>query len=187
MFTGRNGMRAKKYVNLSVVLCAIGLISTIGAGCASIVQEREYEAPGGFLLGPEDVLEIAVWKNSDLSRTTAIRPDGLISLPIIGDVQASGLTADGLAVFQVYNRISWLNALSKLMKVGLEHEDAPVILKFSIGEFKQLLAGFNQVQVIGERFPVKSRRVQRPVRRDLQLAPTIVGPTLRLASARVLS
>jgi hypothetical protein len=41
--------------------------------------------------------------------------------------------------------------------VGLEHEDAPVILKFSIGEFKQLLAGFNQVQVIAERFPVKSR------------------------------
>jgi SAM-dependent methyltransferase len=67
------------------------------------------------------------------------------------------LTADGLAIFQVYNRISWLNALSKLMKVGLEHEDAPVILKFSIGEFKQLLAGFNQVQVIAERFPVKSR------------------------------
>ena len=67
--------------------------------------------------------------------------------------------------------------------------------KFSIGEFKQLLAGFNQVQVIAERFLVKSRLhggwkgrcVQRPVRRNLQLAPTIVGPTVRLASARVLS
>jgi SAM-dependent methyltransferase len=67
------------------------------------------------------------------------------------------LKSDGLAIFQVYNRISWLNALSKLMKVGLEHEDAPVILKFSIGEFKQLLAGFDQVRIIAERFPVKSR------------------------------
>jgi SAM-dependent methyltransferase len=67
------------------------------------------------------------------------------------------LTADGLAIFQVYNRISWLNALSKLMKVGLEHEDAPVILKFSIGEFKQLLTGFSQVRIVAERFPVKSR------------------------------
>ena len=44
-----------------------------------------------------------------------------------------------LAVFQVYNRISWLNALSKLMKVPLEHEDAPVLGKYSAGEFRALL------------------------------------------------
>jgi SAM-dependent methyltransferase len=61
------------------------------------------------------------------------------------------------AVFQVYNRVSWLNALSKVMKVGLEHDDAPVLLKFSIGEFKQLLAGFHEVQIVPERFPVASR------------------------------
>lgn len=63
----------------------------------------------------------------------------------------------GEAIFQVYNRISWLNALSKLMKVGLEHDDAPVLLKFTIGEFKRLLAGFSRVQIVPERFPVKSR------------------------------
>jgi SAM-dependent methyltransferase len=63
----------------------------------------------------------------------------------------------GQAVFQVYNRISWLNALSRLMKVGLEHQDAPVLLKFSIGEFKRLLRGFREVRVVPERFPVKSR------------------------------
>ena len=50
------------------------------------------------------------------------------------------LKPGGEAVFQVYNRISWLNALSKLMKVGLEHDDAPVLLKFSIGEFRRLLS-----------------------------------------------
>ena len=37
------------------------------------------------------------------------------------------LKPGGEAVFQVYNRISWLNALSKVMKVPLEHEDAPVL------------------------------------------------------------
>ncbi len=42
------------------------------------------------------------------------------------------LKPGGEAIFQVYNRVSWLNALSKLMKVGLEHDDAPVLLKFSI-------------------------------------------------------
>jgi SAM-dependent methyltransferase len=67
------------------------------------------------------------------------------------------LKPGGLAIFQVYNRISWLNALSKLMKVDLEHEDAPVLLKFSISEFRKLLAGFPQVRIVPERFPVKSR------------------------------
>lgn len=67
------------------------------------------------------------------------------------------LKPDREAIFQVYNRVSWLNALSKLMKVGLEHEDAPVLLKFTEREFKQLLAGFRDVRVVPERFPVKSR------------------------------
>ena len=67
------------------------------------------------------------------------------------------LKPGGVAIFQVYNRISWLNALSKLMKVGLEHEGAPVLLKFSIGEFRQLLSGFRDVTIVPERFPVKSR------------------------------
>ena len=67
------------------------------------------------------------------------------------------LKPGGEAIFQVYNRISWLNALSGLMKVGLEHQDAPVLLKFSIGEFRTLLGGFRNVRIVPERFPVKSR------------------------------
>lgn len=67
------------------------------------------------------------------------------------------LKPGGEAVFQVYNRISWLNALSKLMKVPLEHEDAPVLLKYSAGEFRALLGGFLDVRIVEERFPVKSR------------------------------
>ena len=67
------------------------------------------------------------------------------------------LKPGGEAVFQVYNRISWLNALSKLMKVPLEHEDAPVLRKYSIGEFRALLRDFAGVRIVEERFPVKSR------------------------------
>jgi len=67
------------------------------------------------------------------------------------------LKPGGEAVFQVYNRISWLNALSKLMKVPLEHEDAPVLLKYSAAEFRQLLRAFRDVRIVEERFPVKSR------------------------------
>ena len=67
------------------------------------------------------------------------------------------LRPGGEAVFQAYNRISWLNALSKLMNVPLEHEDAPVLLKYSVGEFRSLLKGFRDVRIVEERFPVKSR------------------------------
>jgi SAM-dependent methyltransferase len=67
------------------------------------------------------------------------------------------LKPGGEAIFQVYNRVSWLNALAKLMNVGLEHEDAPVLLKFSAGEFRRLLSGFRDVRIVPERFPVKSR------------------------------
>jgi SAM-dependent methyltransferase len=67
------------------------------------------------------------------------------------------LKPGGRAIFQVYNRVSWLNALSKVMKVGLEHDDAPVLGKYSIGEFRALLAGFRKVEIVPERFPVKSR------------------------------
>jgi SAM-dependent methyltransferase len=67
------------------------------------------------------------------------------------------LQPGGEAIFQVYNRISWLNALSKLMKVPLEHEDAPVVEKYSDGEFRALLREFRDIHVVQERFPVKSR------------------------------
>jgi ubiquinone/menaquinone biosynthesis C-methylase UbiE len=67
------------------------------------------------------------------------------------------LRPGGEGIFMVYNRISWLNAMSKLTKVGLEHEDAPVLKKYSIAEFKQLLAPFGRVRIVPERFPVKSR------------------------------
>jgi SAM-dependent methyltransferase len=67
------------------------------------------------------------------------------------------LVPGGTAIFQAYNRISWLNALSKVMKVGLEHGDAPVLRKYSRREFASLLRGFSGVRIVYERFPVTSR------------------------------
>ena len=67
------------------------------------------------------------------------------------------LRPGGEAIFQVYNRVSWLNALSKLMRVKLEHEDAPVLRKYSANELRDLAAGFRDVTLVFERFPVTSR------------------------------
>src|SRR5262249_18233014 len=58
------------------------------------------------------------------------------------------LKPGGTAVFQVYNRISWLNLLSKVMRVPLEHEDAPVLKRYSAAEFRALLAGFRDVRIV---------------------------------------
>lgn len=49
-----------------------------------------------YLIGPEDVLEISVWKNPDLSGEALVRPDGRITMPLIGDVKATGLSPDDL-------------------------------------------------------------------------------------------
>ena len=67
------------------------------------------------------------------------------------------LRPGGTALFQVYNRISWLHALSKVMKTPLEHEDAPVLRRYSIGEFRALVTPFRTVEIVAERVPVKSR------------------------------
>jgi polysaccharide export outer membrane protein len=46
-----------------------------------------------YVIGPSDVLAVNVWKDTELSRTVPVRPDGKISLPLIGELQVSGLTA----------------------------------------------------------------------------------------------
>ena len=51
---------------------------------------------GDYKIGPEDVLEVIVWRNQDLSKVVTVRPDGKVSLPLIGDVVAVGLTPDQL-------------------------------------------------------------------------------------------
>lgn len=85
-------MRHLRTLSVGFLLCSM----LFQAGCVGPVITKVYDVPTGFLLGPEDELEITVWKNLELSRSTIIRPDGLISMPLIGDIQAAGLTADAL-------------------------------------------------------------------------------------------
>jgi len=46
-----------------------------------------------YVIGPQDVVRIDVWKEPEVSRTIPVRPDGKVSLPLLNDIQASGLTA----------------------------------------------------------------------------------------------
>jgi polysaccharide export outer membrane protein len=63
----------------------------------SASQSQAAENDAEFKIGPQDVLRIDVWKEPDISRAVPVRPDGKISLPLLNDVQAAGLTAMQLA------------------------------------------------------------------------------------------
>ena len=82
-------------------LFMVGIGLLVALGCATPSKEALEEAAKPvskeFLLGPEDVLEVTVWRNQDLSRTVVVHPDGKVSLPLIGDVQASGLSSAQVA------------------------------------------------------------------------------------------
>jgi polysaccharide export outer membrane protein len=74
------------------------------AGCTSAppVSEATGSAPsvlseGDYKIGVDDRVQVSVWKNPELSVTVPVRPDGKISVPLIGDVQAGGLTAAEVA------------------------------------------------------------------------------------------
>ncbi len=54
-------------------------------------------ADPSYVIGPEDMLDISVWKEPDVSRVVPVRPDGRISLPLIHDVEAAGMSPQQLA------------------------------------------------------------------------------------------
>jgi polysaccharide export outer membrane protein len=67
--------------------------SAPGADSASVAGVAGAE----YMIGPDDVLHIAVWKEPDMTATLPVRPDGKISLPLLNDVQAAGMTPMQLA------------------------------------------------------------------------------------------
>jgi polysaccharide export outer membrane protein len=58
---------------------------------------RSAVADANYVIGPEDLLDVSIWKEPDLTRTVPVRPDGKISLPLLNDVQAAGQTPTQLA------------------------------------------------------------------------------------------
>lgn len=68
-----------------------------GSKAAQATSQSAVAADAGYKIGPQDVLRIDVWKEAEISRSVPVRPDGKISLPLLNDVQAAGLTAMELA------------------------------------------------------------------------------------------
>ncbi len=70
--------------------------SAVPAMAGDTVQKTATADPN-YVIGAQDVLDINVWKEPDVSRVVPVRPDGKISLPLLNDVQAAGLTPAQLA------------------------------------------------------------------------------------------
>lgn len=96
---------------------------------APVRNERKVAAAEEYRIGAEDVLEIHVWNNTVLSRTVPVRPDGKISLPLVRDVQAAGLTAVQLG-----------NVLTKRLAAYMSAPEVSVIVK-EVHSFKVSVLG----------------------------------------------
>ena len=75
-----------------VLLIALSLMTS----CATpdLTSAQSSSADPGYRLGPEDVVMISVWKDENLTREALVRPDGMLSFPLIGDVLAVGHTVE---------------------------------------------------------------------------------------------
>jgi polysaccharide export outer membrane protein len=98
----------------SMIFLALGLMATAVSANAQSKPKDEKPAQAAddstnapakkaatedpnYTIGPQDVLDISVWKEPELTRTVPVRPDGKISMPLLNDVQAAGLTPSQLA------------------------------------------------------------------------------------------
>jgi len=94
------GEKMKRTIAIwAVLLLALGGLSVWAQTSAppSAPAVPVTQASPSYVIGPEDALFISVWKESDLTETLPVRADGMISLPLLNDVQASGLTPMQLA------------------------------------------------------------------------------------------
>lgn len=91
-------MKMLKVMCVGLAICGTSWLGSAWAdpGMMGSADSTKFIVTGDYIIGPQDVLEISVWRNPDLSRQVTVRPDGRISLPLIGDVDAVGHTTGEL-------------------------------------------------------------------------------------------
>ena len=140
---------------MSASLFLVGFLTAAEAGAlASVPRGARVDDPV-YRIGPEDVLQVAVWNNEAMSRTAPVRPDGRISLPLLNDVPAAGLTP-----------VELREELLRLLGTYMPHPEVSVTVT-EVRSFK--------VTVIGQ--------VPRPDRYELKSAATVVDTSYKLAGA----
>ena len=86
----------KYAVAVGCALVAAAVLSAEASQAPAGGGKSEVHAPPGYVIGPLDVLEVLFWRDKDLSAEVIVRPDGKISLPLLNEVEAGGLTPEQL-------------------------------------------------------------------------------------------
>ena len=92
--------------------------AVVGTAKPPVAVPAGTTVPADYLIGPEDILTIVFWREKDLSSDVVVRPDGRISLPVLQDVNAAGLTPEQLR-----------DALTKTAERFVEDPNVTVIVK----------------------------------------------------------
>ena len=85
------------FIILGFASCAFAQLASNDPNLASVRPSESEKivakSPSDdYVIGTEDVLAVSIWKEPEISRTVPVRPDGKITIPLVGDIQASGLT-----------------------------------------------------------------------------------------------
>ena len=92
-------MKALLWIGLGTLLAAGSLPAqdTTSSAKSAVQAQTPATTDASYKIGAQDVLRIDVWKEPEISRSVPVRPDGKVSLPLLNDVQAAGLTSMELA------------------------------------------------------------------------------------------
>ena len=133
---------------MSIFICrarlpAVGIIAAVGcalasAGCSTLPDAPKTSGVSAetpeYLVGPGDTLQIFVWQNKDISTTLQVRPDGRITVPLVGEVECAGRTPKAIQ-----------DEITTRLKAFLKGEpNVTVIVSNFVGPYGQ------QVRVVGE-------------------------------------
>lgn len=135
-----------RFVAGLLVISGLTAAAPAGAQAPRTDDANRSVPPETYRIGPEDMLQISVWKNETMSHAVPVRPDGKISLPLLNDVQAGGFTA-----------LELRDILTKKMAEYMPNPEVSVIVT-DVRSYK--------VSVVGE--------VARPGRYDLKTWTTVL-------------
>ena len=103
------------------------LIVAAGVLFSAQAPAQETTAPD-YQIAAEDVLDISVWREPDLQKQVIVRPDGGISMPLVGNIQAAGLTTEQLeTVLAVLNRFQLMCMPNQIQHVWRGHAGISVV------------------------------------------------------------
>ena len=108
---------------------------TQGAGAAMAPPDKDT-----YPLGPDDLLEISVWKEPELTKQLAVRPDGMISYPLIGEIKVAGLTVKQLQT-EIHRRLEKFISDANVTVILLKSQGYKVYVTGKVNKPGEFLVG----------------------------------------------